>query len=229
VRPDRIAGICLAALIFSGCAALNGAAGRGSAAGTHPRRPAAIRALATIRAVGINGASTLAGRATVLAESSGSFRIDVVSPFGTTIAVIIGDPDSLYTYNAGRPRLYSWNSPDLPLPASAAEVASLLMGEYPEQARGAAPLPAGAEVRTTADADGRLSNLVKKVDGNTVLAASLSGYREVSGAVVPFAIAIEGIGWGLKIDYSSVEIDPRIRPEAFDHPQRHEKNPCARH
>ena len=76
---------------------------------------------------------------------------------------------------------------------------------------------AGSEYSVTADGDGRVKDIVKSRNGSRVLKVTMTDYRKVSGAYVPFNISIDGRE-SLSIRYSEVEIDADVGAESFNMP-----------
>lgn len=200
-----------AAAAFGGCASLY-------APGVEPppeiisARPKTLRAEAVVE---LRRSIPLTGRARILVERPDKFRIEVMGPFNQVISLLISDGKNLFVFSGRSPKIFDWEDPFLPYPFSASEAVSFLMGEalaYP-----AMETAAGSGYSVTADRDGRVKDIVKSKNGSQVLKVTMTDYRKVSGAYVPFNISIDGKE-SLSIRYSEVEIDADIGAGPFNMP-----------
>lgn len=161
--------------------------------------PVSLRAEASVE---INRPITVQSRAVVLAEKPGSFRIEVLGPFGSAMALLLSDGKTIYLLSGGRSKLYSEGAPDIPYSFKPGEAVAYLTGNGPIESE------CGCEV--SKDAYGRTSKVVKSENGKQVLTVTLADYRAVAGATVPFDIKITNKEKTLHIKYNSVEVNPRL-------------------
>lgn len=167
--------------------------------------PLSIRAEASVEVD--RPAVALNGRAVVLAKSPGSFRIEVLGPFGLASALLVSDGKTVYLLSGGKSRRYSSGDPGVPYSFKPDEAVSYLTGSVREAAE------CGCEV--SKDAHGRASKVVKSEDGSPVLTVTLADYRAVAGADVPFDIKIAHKKETLRIRYTSVEVNPALEAGFF--------------
>ncbi len=167
--------------------------------------PSSIKAEAIVDA---GRSVTLRGKAVIMAKSPASFRIEVLGPFNSTLALIVSDGESLQVITGGDSSMFGPGDPEEPpYPFSAGDIVSFLLGTAPA-------LQDGQTV--SEDPNGHITGIVKLKDGSPVFTASLSDYREAGGAHIPFNILIEGGGRTLRIRYTSVEINPELDSEFFN-------------
>lgn len=198
-----------AALVFAaGCAAMR------------PAERAAVPPTATVSSlrakaiVEVNrGFFTVAGRASILARSPGSFRIEVFAPFGQTMLLMVSDGTELYLAHDGRAEKYRWDDPDIPFPFDAGTAFSFLTGA-PKTA------PASAGGGETRDSWGRLTGYAGTVEGGRPLSVTLGDYRDIDGAHIPFRIRFDGLDLdddtrGLAIRYTEAEVNPALEDGLF--------------
>jgi outer membrane lipoprotein-sorting protein len=150
------------------------------------------------------------GRAVIVVKSPDLVRIDFLGPFNHVVAVIVSDGAGLTFYSNGEARSYKWHDPLLPYSFSPEELVSFLMGR-PEKE---------GYYELDMDGEGNISRLVKLRDGAPVFKVFMDDYREVRGATIPFAIAIEDGEKRLDIRYSSVELNPEVEKDLFSLPAR---------
>lgn len=167
--------------------------------------PVTLKAAASVEIV---RSVVLSGRAVVLAQSPGSFRIEVQGPFGSVTALMVSDGKSVYLLSGGKSKSYSRDDPRMPYSLKPEEAVSLLLGS------GLSAAECGCEV--SKDAYGRVSRVVKSADGSPVLTATLSDYRTVGGAEVPFDIKIANKKEALHIKYTSVEVNREMEAGYFE-------------
>lgn len=166
--------------------------------------PLSLRAEAS---VAVDRPVALNGRAVVLAKSPGSFRIEVLGPFGSAVALLLSDGETVYLLSGGKSKSYSREDPRVPYSFTPEEAVAYLTGNVPEGAE------CGCEV--SKDAYGRTSKVVKSEDGSPVLTVTLDDYRAVEGAQVPFDIRIANKKETLHIRYTSVEVNPALEAGYF--------------
>lgn len=202
ISGKRLLSILAALLILSGCAAFKPPA-------EEPQGPPKLAA-SSIRAravVEIKKNNSAAGRAAILAKAPGSFRIEVIGPFGQSAALIASDGQTLFISSDGKTSEFLWGDPEIPYSFKAGEIVSFLTGS-PD----AAGTPGAAIAR---DEWGRLREYTRAVEGKAGLKVTLGDYREVSGAHIPFLIRIEDGTRELVIKYTEVEINPPLEEEFF--------------
>jgi outer membrane lipoprotein-sorting protein len=188
--------------LVSGCAALKAPVEPVLPALAHP---VSIRARATVE---VKRTMTLTGRAVVLAKSPGSFRIEVQGPFGSAAALLVSDGKTVYLMSGGEAKRYGTDDPLFPYSFSPEEAVSFLTGG-PITAEGC-----GCEV--SRDANGRVSMVTKPGNGPAALTVTMTDYRAVDGAEVPFDIKITNRKGSLHIKYASVEVNPDLNADSFD-------------
>jgi hypothetical protein len=192
--------------LLCGCAAIK-------PAGEEPVGPPKLMA-SSIRARAVveikRKTFTAAGRAAILAKAPGSFRIEVFAPFGATAALIASDGQRLLVDSDGTAREFLWGDPEIPYSFEAEEVVSFLIGGQ----RSLAPASSGA--RETRDEWGRLREYYRPAEDGDSLKVTLTEYREVNGAHIPFHIRIEDGRRDLAIKYTEVEIDPLLGDDLFE-------------
>ncbi len=167
--------------------------------------PRALRAEATVE---FKRGMPLRGKALIIAKAPDSFRIEVLGPFRSTMALLVSDGETLYVFSGAEEKEYRWKDPDFPYPFRAEDVVSSLLGAASRDL-------SNGDYIYSADKDGHIEKVVKLKDGEPVLTVEMSDYRVVSGARLPFAISIEDKKGALLINYSTVEIDPVIKPGSF--------------
>lgn len=193
-------------LLLSGCAALKPPGEE--PLGPPKIAPSSIRAWAVVEIK--KSIFTIAGRAAILAKAPGSFRIEVFGPFGITAALIASDGHKLFVNSDGETTEFFWGDPEIPFSFDAAEAVCFLTGG-PNAAMLNAP-----GVRVERDEWGRLMEYSRTAEGRDGLKVTLSEYREVAGAHIPFLIRIEDGKRDLAIKYTEVEINPLLEEDFFD-------------
>ncbi len=166
--------------------------------------PLSLRAEASVE---VDRPVALNGRAVVLAKSPGSFRIEVLGPFGSAMALLVSDGKTIYLLSGGKSKRYSREDPRVPYSFKPEEAVSYLTGNVQEA------VECGCEV--SKDAYGRASKVVKSENGSPVLTVTLDDYRAVKGAEVPFDIKIANKKETLHIRYTSVEVNPALEAGYF--------------
>ena len=166
--------------------------------------PLSLRAEASVQ---IDRPVPISGRAVVLAQRPGSFRIEVRGPFGSTMALILSDGRTIYLLSGGKSKRYSKEDPGVPYSFKPEEAVAYLTGNGPVAAE------CGCEV--SKDAYGRTSKVVKSENGSPVLTVTLAEYRAVDGAEVPFDIKIANKKETLRIKYTAVEVNPVLETGYF--------------
>ena len=188
-------------ILAPGCAALKPP--------VEPRKalppPLTLRATASVE---IERSVVLSGRAVVLAKSPGAFRIEVQGPFGSVMALLVSDGRTIYLLSGVKSKRYLRDDPRIPYSLKPEEAVSFLLGSRMSAAQ------CGCEV--SKDAYGRASKVIKSADGSPGLTATLSDYRTVKGAEVPFDIKIANKKEVLHIKYTSVEVNPELEAGSFD-------------
>lgn len=200
MRLKNLSVLILAAAVY-GCAAVR------------PPAPPPVMPMATVTPTSIKAEAiveagrtvTLRGHAVIMAKSPASFRIEVLGPFSSTLALIVSDGESLSVVTGGDQSQFEEMEP--PYPFSSGDIVSLLLGAAPAQQDGQ---------QVFEDEDGHIAKVVRSKDGSPVFTASLADYREAGGAHIPFNISIEGGGRTLRIRYTSVEINPELDSEFFN-------------
>jgi hypothetical protein len=218
--PSRAVPVFLSfALLAAGCAALPGAPpGPGVLTGAAPET---LRAEAVVELVGSTDGpgratgegATVRGRALVLAERPGSFRIEVYGPFSEVSALFVSDGEALMVAARGDSRLYTWGEPLFPYPFSAEEAVFFLMG-CPAVAEGAQRC-GGPRYEVTRGADGVIAGVHGPSNGSGRFEVAFSDFRDVSGFMVPYSITISLGGEDLRIRYSAIELNAAITPGYF--------------
>ncbi|OGQ02126.1 MAG: hypothetical protein A2W38_05085 [Deltaproteobacteria bacterium RBG_19FT_COMBO_58_16] len=95
----------------------------------------------------------------------------------------------------------------MPFPFRPAEVVGALLGARPMDIAGYAFFT---------DEAGRVTKFVKDENGESVVKATMSDYRTVSGTDVPFSITMKDRRKDLGVKYSSVEVNPVFAAGFFD-------------
>jgi len=139
------------------------------------------------------------GRAAVMAQAPGSFRIEVFGPFGQTAALFASDGERLLVSSEGKTSLFFWGDPAIPYSFNAKEAVSSLTG---------APVEEEAGGFSRFDGNGRLSEYTREVQGRPPLRVTLDEYALVDGAAVPFRISLEDGRRTITIKYTEVEVNP---------------------
>lgn len=175
-----------------------------------PGLPPPVKTVESLKASGVvivKKGISMAGRATVLVQRPGSFRIEVSGPFGQTIVLLISDGESFYIYSNGGEQTMRWDDPLMPYPIKAQELVSVLIG---------AADPATEDgVTQTRDAEGRVTGLKKAGPDGAPFEVTLDDYRITNGITLPFDIKLTRGIEELTIKYSDVEINAAIPPDAF--------------
>lgn len=166
--------------------------------------PLSLRAEASVE---IDRTVPLIGRAVVLAQQPGSFRIEVLGPFGSAMALILSDGRTIYLLSGGKSKRYSREDPEVPYAFKPEEAVAFLTGNGPVASE------CGCEV--SKDAYGRTSKVVKSENGTPVLTVTLAEYRAVDGVQVPFDIKIANKKETLRIKYTAVEVNPVLETGFF--------------
>lgn len=192
--------LVLVALV-SGCAALKPPVGLLPP----PVHPVSIRARATVE---VRRTVALSGRAVVLAKSPGSFRIEVQGPFGSAAALLVSDGRTVYLMSGGEAKRYETDDPLFPYSFSPEEAVSFLTGGPIAQE--------GCGCEVLRDSGGRVMKVTKPGNGQAALTVTMTDYRAVDGAEVPFDIEIANRKGSLHIKYASVEINPDLKADSFD-------------
>ena len=156
----------------------------------------------SIRARGVvemkKDSSSASGRAVILAQAPGSFRIEVFGPFGQVAALVASDGERLLVNSEGKTSVFIWGDPAIPYTFKPEEAVSFLTGGIMAQ-------ETGGLART--DEKGRLVEYARPIEGRPGLRVTLSDYRPVHGAPVPFRINLEDGTRVLTIKYTEVEIN----------------------
>lgn len=194
------AALLACALLLLGCAAIR------HVEPATARTPRSIRAEAVVEFR--KGAAAFTGRAMVLAESPGSFLIEVHGPMGQTVALLASDGESLKLRTDDGARDFRWGEKGIPYSFTAAEAVSFLLGS---------PVDSAHKGARETDDMGRLKRLTREEDGRR-LAVTLRDYRKISGADIPFDITIEDGRETILIRYFEVEVDPELASGLFSIP-----------
>lgn len=194
----RLLPIFTALLIITGCAAVKP---YGEEAQDLPSTTAS-----SIRARGVvemkKDSFSARGRAVILAEAPGSFRIEVFGPFGQVAALVASDGERLLINSEGKTSVFLWGDSRIPYTFKAQEAVSFLTGGPVEQETDGL---SGAS--SIMDGKGRLSEYTRETEGRPVLKVTLGEYKLIHGAAVPFMISFEDGRRGLTIKYTEVEIN----------------------
>ena len=166
--------------------------------------PRSIKASATVE---ISRIFSVKGRALIAAESPDRFRIEVLGPLSSTLALFVSNGARLYIFSDGQSSRYDWDDPRMPFPFRPAEVVGALLGARPMDIAGYAFFT---------DEAGRVTKFVKDENGESVVKATMSDYRTVSGTDVPFSITMKDRKKDLGVKYSSVEVNPVFAAGFFD-------------
>lgn len=166
--------------------------------------PRSIKASAIVE---ISRIFSVKGRALIAAESPDRFRIEVLGPLNSTVALFVSSGNGLYIFSDGQSARYDWGDPRLPFPFRPAEVVSALLGARPRDKAG---------YGFSTDEAGRVTGLIRQDNGDGAVKAAMSDYRKVSGVDVPFSITIKDRRKDLGVKYSSVEVNPVFSPGFFD-------------
>jgi len=201
--------LLLALVVLPGCATMQtgqrgAVAPQAAGKATGPPAPRSIKASAVVE---INRIFTVKGRALIAAQRPDRFRIEVLGPMNSTVALFVSDGTGLYIFSDGQSARYYWNDARVPFPFRPEEVVDALLGARPadEAAYGYAT-----------DDEGRVTELIKHQEDKDVLRAEMTDYRKVSGRQVPFFITMKDRRKDLGVRYSSVEVDPDFAPGFFD-------------
>lgn len=170
--------------------------------------PSSLRAKAVVEIK--KNVLTIAGRASILAKAPGSFRIEVVGPFGQTMMLLASDGTKLYISSEGKIKEFLWGDPDIPYSFEAGEAFSFLTGAPGPKEAGYKP-----NAIETRDKWGRLTGYTKTVEGRDGLKVTLGEYRDIGGAHIPFRIRIEDGKRDLTIKYTEAEVNPQLDEELF--------------
>lgn len=139
------------------------------------------------------------GRATIIAQAPGSFRIEVFGPFGQTAALFASDGERLLMSSEGATSVFLWGDPAIPYSFNAKEAVSSLTGASVADETGGF---------SRFDGNGRLSEYTREVPGRAPLRVTLDEYALVDGAAVPFRISFEDGRRVITIKYTEVEVNP---------------------
>lgn len=185
---------CAALLSLAGCAATGPLEKTAYAPGTP---------VSSIRARGVvelkKDSFSARGRAAVIAQAPGSFRIEVFGPFGQTAALFASDGERLLVRSEGTTSLFFWGDPAIPYSFNAREAVSSLTG---------APVAEETGGLSMFDGNGRLSEYTREVQGRAPLRVTLDEYTLVDGAAIPFRISFEDGRRVITIKYTEVEVNP---------------------
>lgn len=207
MRPGKsLLSLFAIVILLSGCASLKPA---GEKAVKPPTVvPSALRARAVVEMQ--RDLFTVAGRASILAKTPGSFRIEVFGPFGQRAFLMASDGEHLYISSEGKIKEFLWGDPDIPYSFEADEAVSFLTG-------GPRPVEAAMapDVSEKRDDWGRLREYTRTTGGRPDLKVTLGDYRNISGAHIPFLIRIEDGRRVLTIKYMEAEVDPLLDEGLF--------------
>lgn len=168
------------------------------------RSPRSIRAGAVVE---ISRIFSVKGRALIAAQSPDRFRIEVLGPLNSTVALFVSNGAGLYIFSDGQSARYDWEDPLMPFPFRPEEVVGALLGARPRTKGG---------YGVSIDEAGRVTELLRNEDGRQTVKAAMSDYRTVAGADVPFSITMKDLRKDLGVRYSSVEVNPDFAPGFFD-------------
>lgn len=166
--------------------------------------PSSIKASAIVE---ISRIFSVKGRALIAAEAPDRFRIEVLGPLNSTVALFVSNGTGLYIFSDGKSARYSWDDPQVPFPFRPSEVVSALLGASPREE---------GEYGVSADGSGRITEIIRQENGKEVIKASMSDYRTVQGSSVPFSITMKDRRKDLGVTYSSVEVNTGFKPGFFD-------------
>lgn len=198
-------------IFLAGCAAVSTVPEKALTPGAEKIVPASLRAEAVVE---IKRVVPVSAKALVLVKSPDKFRIEVTGPLGSVMGLMLSDGETLSVFSGDEVKNYRWNDPFSPYPFDSIEAVSFLLGDQPGAANDR------ADYKVKRGEDGRIKEILKYKDGVPLLTARLSDYREISGAVIPFNISIEGKDT-IRIRYSSVEVNPELDGSLFMIPSVH--------
>ena len=199
----------LIAVATSGCALFSSREGTLSPVSTvEGRTHTTLRARATVslKSPEKNG---LKGKAVILAKRPASFRVQVLGPFGQTVAVLASDGEGLYIYSKGESTYRRTGDPLYPFTFMPGEFVAFLLGGVGEE--GTDILPGYEALR---DDNGNISTLSRKIDGKE-LYIRLADYRGVGETAFPYSLSIENGLESILIRYQSVELDTDLGDSLF--------------
>lgn len=202
----RLLALFTVILLISGCASLKPAFEEAERPPSVV--PTSMRARAIVEVK--RGVFTVAGRASILAKAPRSFRIEVFGPFGQAMMLLASDGERLYVSSEGKTKEFHWGDPDIPYSFEAGEAVSFLTGSPRPAEAGLSP-----NINETRDRWGRLTEYSKAAEGRPTLKVTLSEYRDINGAHIPFRIRIEDGKRDLTIKYMEAEINPPLDEELF--------------
>lgn len=168
-----------------------------------------VKSIESLQATGVvivKKGLTMSGRATVLVQRPGSFRIEISGPFGQTVVLLISDGQSFYIYSSGDEQTMQWDDPLMPYPIKAQELVSLMTGAI------ASTSDEAMQAKITKD---RVIKIEKTGPDGAPFEVMLSDYRDESGIFLPFNIKLTRGIEELTIKYSKVEVNAAIAPDAF--------------
>lgn len=146
------------------------------------------------------------GRASILAQAPGSFRIEVFGPFGQAAALVASDGERLLVNSEGKTSVFLWGDPGIPYSFNAKEAVSFLTG---------APVADDTGGLSRFDGNGRLSEYTREIKDKQALRVTLDEYNMVGGASIPFRISLEDGKRALTIKYTEVEVNPPFESGFF--------------
>ncbi len=201
----RLALLLFSLALLSGCTALT----QDRALRPEPGYSPALRGSAIIE---FRDSSVLRGHAVIVAKKPASFRIELRGPLGHTAWGMTGNGSTISVYSNGKSRAYSPDDPALPYRFTSHELVSYLFGLEPETTK---PLAETAEYAISRDSDGQVTEALKYIEERAVLSVQMGDYRTISGRKLPFLISIRDLNRSLKINFSTIEVDPEINDAIF--------------
>lgn len=156
--------------------------------------------------------SGLKGRANISVKAPGSFRIEILGPFGRTVALIVSDNKEFSIYNGSVFTKYDLGQVPYPLKFTTEEIVSFLTGSFNKNAD-------MDDYRVELDDKGFVSKVVKQNGSSSdELTALMTNYREVSDTVLPFSVQVSFNREVLFINYKDVQINQDLDNILFTHP-----------
>ncbi|MFQ5328578.1 MAG: outer membrane lipoprotein carrier protein LolA [Thermodesulfobacteriota bacterium] len=182
--------------------------------GALPETVDTLKASAIIR-VEQPGRRAIRGRAHIVVERPGRFRIEVLGPFNQTALILTSDGRELSLFDIREGTLFRWSDSKGPYPLKGSEIADLLLGALPgvagewrrEEAGGAEEGPEGGES----------SFLRDDYDLGTVRIA-MGDYHTLTGVRLPYLISMNSHLGRISVQYRKVALNIETAGVAFTIP-----------
>ncbi|MCP3678029.1 MAG: hypothetical protein GY721_10695 [Deltaproteobacteria bacterium] len=158
-----------------------------------------LKATATIR-VEQPGHRAIRGRAHIIVERPGLFRIEVLGPFNQTAIILASNEQELSLLNIKEGVLYRWSDRKGPYPFNGNEIVDLLLGALP-----------GTAEEWELDKEGGLvkeeRSFVRDDPAGGAVRINMADFNTLSGARIPYFISMQSPLGRLSVQYRKVTLN----------------------